>query len=185
MTRLTLVFSDTASTSAEANKATDEQAVDMAAREAGDYGTVQIWNGDRLIALLGNPRNHRLGGSVSATWQPWSARDTGATARLRQALPSPCGNNPRIAGVSVATSTRHLGLKRPPLIANRSSIGGRRTICPKLCGRRLSAWPDRPVPKLLAMPKDTIVTLDALNCQRAIAAQIVDQGGKTRGHRTT
>jgi predicted transposase YbfD/YdcC len=35
------------------------------------------------------------------------------------------------------------------------------------------------VPKLLAMLslKDTIVTTDALNCQRAIAGQIVDQGG--------
>ena len=35
------------------------------------------------------------------------------------------------------------------------------------------------VPKLLAMLalKDTIVTADALNCQRAIAAQIVEQGG--------
>src|SRR6202044_1774219 len=35
------------------------------------------------------------------------------------------------------------------------------------------------VPKLLAMLslKDTIVTVDALNCQRAIARQIVDQGG--------
>jgi predicted transposase YbfD/YdcC len=35
------------------------------------------------------------------------------------------------------------------------------------------------VPKLLAMLslKDTIVTTDALNCQRAIARQIVDQGG--------
>ena len=35
------------------------------------------------------------------------------------------------------------------------------------------------VPKLLAMLslKDTIVTVDALNCQRAIAQQIVDQGG--------
>jgi predicted transposase YbfD/YdcC len=35
------------------------------------------------------------------------------------------------------------------------------------------------VPKLLAMLslKGTIVTADALNCQRAIAAQIVDQGG--------
>jgi predicted transposase YbfD/YdcC len=35
------------------------------------------------------------------------------------------------------------------------------------------------VPKLLAMLslKDTIVTADALNCQRAIAAQIVGQGG--------
>ena len=35
------------------------------------------------------------------------------------------------------------------------------------------------VPKLLAMLslKDTIVTADALNCQRAIAQQIVDQGG--------
>jgi predicted transposase YbfD/YdcC len=35
------------------------------------------------------------------------------------------------------------------------------------------------VPKLLHMLslKDTIVTLDALNCQRAIAQQIVDQGG--------
>jgi predicted transposase YbfD/YdcC len=35
------------------------------------------------------------------------------------------------------------------------------------------------VPKLLKMLslKDTIVTVDALNCQRAIARQIVDQGG--------
>src|SRR5664279_1813439 len=35
------------------------------------------------------------------------------------------------------------------------------------------------VPKLLAMLslKGTIVTMDALNCQRAIAQQIVDQGG--------
>ena len=35
------------------------------------------------------------------------------------------------------------------------------------------------VPKLLAMLslKGTIVTADALNCQRAIAAQIVEQGG--------
>src|SRR3954470_11102187 len=35
------------------------------------------------------------------------------------------------------------------------------------------------VPKLLRMLslKDTIVTVDALNCQRAIAQQIVDQGG--------
>jgi predicted transposase YbfD/YdcC len=35
------------------------------------------------------------------------------------------------------------------------------------------------VPKLLAMLslKDTIVTVDALNCQRAIARQIIDQGG--------
>ena len=35
------------------------------------------------------------------------------------------------------------------------------------------------VPKLLAMLslKGTIVTVDALNCQRAIAQQIVDQGG--------
>jgi predicted transposase YbfD/YdcC len=35
------------------------------------------------------------------------------------------------------------------------------------------------VPKLLKMLslKDTIVTVDALNCQRAIAQQIVDQGG--------
>jgi predicted transposase YbfD/YdcC len=35
------------------------------------------------------------------------------------------------------------------------------------------------VPKLLAMLslKDTIVTVDALNCQRVIAEQIVDQGG--------
>jgi Transposase DDE domain len=35
------------------------------------------------------------------------------------------------------------------------------------------------VPKLLAMLslKGTIVTTDALNCQRAIAQQIVDQGG--------
>jgi predicted transposase YbfD/YdcC len=35
------------------------------------------------------------------------------------------------------------------------------------------------VPKLLAILslKDTIVTVDALNCQRAIARQIVDQGG--------
>src|SRR6202051_4595808 len=35
------------------------------------------------------------------------------------------------------------------------------------------------VPKLLEMLslKDTVVTVDALNCQRAIAQQIVDQGG--------
>ncbi len=35
------------------------------------------------------------------------------------------------------------------------------------------------VPKLLAMLslQDTIVSLDALNCQRAIAQQIIDQGG--------
>lgn len=35
------------------------------------------------------------------------------------------------------------------------------------------------VPKLLAMLslKGTIVTTDALNCQRAIAQQIIDQGG--------
>src|ERR1700753_2284711 len=35
------------------------------------------------------------------------------------------------------------------------------------------------VPKLLKMLslKDTIVTADALNCQRAIASQIVEQGG--------
>jgi predicted transposase YbfD/YdcC len=35
------------------------------------------------------------------------------------------------------------------------------------------------VPKLLAMLalKGTIVTMDALNCQRAIARQIIDQGG--------
>jgi len=35
------------------------------------------------------------------------------------------------------------------------------------------------VPKLLAMLrlKGTIVTADALNCRRAIAQQIVDQGG--------
>ena len=35
------------------------------------------------------------------------------------------------------------------------------------------------VPKLLEMLtlKGTIVTVDALNCQRAIAQQIVDQGG--------
>ena len=35
------------------------------------------------------------------------------------------------------------------------------------------------MPKLLAMLslKGTIVTVDALNCQRAIAQQIIDQGG--------
>jgi predicted transposase YbfD/YdcC len=37
----------------------------------------------------------------------------------------------------------------------------------------------RAVPKLLEMLslKGTIVTTDSLNCQRAIAQQIVDQGG--------
>lgn len=33
---------------------TDEQAVDMAANEPGDYRAVQIWNEDRPIALIGN-----------------------------------------------------------------------------------------------------------------------------------
>lgn len=39
------------------------------------------------------------------------------------------------------------------------------------------------VPKLLEMLtlKGTIVTADALNCQRAIAQQIVDQGGDYAG----
>jgi hypothetical protein len=36
---------------------TDEQAVDMAAKESGDYRAIQVWDGDRPIVLIGNPRN--------------------------------------------------------------------------------------------------------------------------------
>jgi hypothetical protein len=35
----------------------DERAVDIAAEETGDYRAIQIWNGDRPIAMVGNPRN--------------------------------------------------------------------------------------------------------------------------------
>ena len=34
----------------------DQQAVDRAAKESGDYRAVQVWDGDRPIALIGNPR---------------------------------------------------------------------------------------------------------------------------------
>jgi hypothetical protein len=34
---------------------TDQQAVDRAAKEPGDYRAVQVWDGDRPIALIGNP----------------------------------------------------------------------------------------------------------------------------------
>jgi hypothetical protein len=36
---------------------TDQQAVDSAAKEPGDYRAVQVWDGDRPIALVGNPRS--------------------------------------------------------------------------------------------------------------------------------
>jgi hypothetical protein len=36
---------------------TDQQAVDRAAKEPGDYRAVQVWDGDRPIALIGNPRS--------------------------------------------------------------------------------------------------------------------------------
>jgi hypothetical protein len=36
---------------------TDQQAVDRAAKEPGDYRAVQVWKGDRPIALIGNPRS--------------------------------------------------------------------------------------------------------------------------------
>ena len=36
---------------------TDQQAVDSAAKEPGDYRAVQVWDGDRPIALIGNPRS--------------------------------------------------------------------------------------------------------------------------------
>ena len=35
----------------------DEQAIDLAAQEPGDYKAIQIWDGDRPIRLIGNPRN--------------------------------------------------------------------------------------------------------------------------------
>ena len=43
----------------------------------------------------------------------------------------------------------------------------------------VSAWGCEQAPKLLKMLrlKGTIVTAEALNCQRAVAQQIVDQGG--------
>ena len=39
----------------------DERAVDIAAQEAGDYRAIQIWNGERPIAMVGNPRNRGKG----------------------------------------------------------------------------------------------------------------------------
>jgi hypothetical protein len=35
---------------------TDQQAVDRAAKEPGNYRAVQVWDGDRPVALIGNPR---------------------------------------------------------------------------------------------------------------------------------
>jgi len=39
----------------------DEQVVDMAAHETGDYRAIQVWSGDRPVALIGNPRNLQKG----------------------------------------------------------------------------------------------------------------------------
>ncbi len=36
---------------------TDQQAVENAAKESGDYRAVQVWYGDRPIALVDNPRS--------------------------------------------------------------------------------------------------------------------------------
>jgi hypothetical protein len=64
MTTFTLLFIDASENidrSRQIESPTDEQAVDMAAREPGDYRAVQIWNGDRFIALRGNPRGRAEG----------------------------------------------------------------------------------------------------------------------------
>ena len=35
----------------------DDQAIDMATRELGDYRAIQVWDGDRSVCIVGNPRN--------------------------------------------------------------------------------------------------------------------------------
>jgi hypothetical protein len=69
MTSYSFFFIDTdehIGMSAQIECLTDEQAMEVAAQEAGDYRAIQIWDGERPIAMIGNPRNRvkKLVGSV-------------------------------------------------------------------------------------------------------------------------
>ena len=60
MTIYSLLFVDTNETIAQSKRVecvSDEQAVGSAAEELGDYRAIQVWDGDRPISVIGNPRN--------------------------------------------------------------------------------------------------------------------------------
>jgi hypothetical protein len=69
MTIYNLLFIDTEkhiSRSAQIECLTDEWAIGAAALQAGDCRAVQIWDGDRPVALIANPRNPKRLGSMPA-----------------------------------------------------------------------------------------------------------------------
>jgi hypothetical protein len=76
---------------------TDKGAVDKAAQEAGDYRAIQVWKGDRLIALVSNPRSLEKA-YLHPSRRQSSAPDTGVTApqhlvkcgQRNGDLPRPC-----------------------------------------------------------------------------------------------
>ena len=58
--KYSLLFIDadeTIGTSMQIECSTDEQVTNMASQEIGSYRAIQIWDGERPVALVGNLRN--------------------------------------------------------------------------------------------------------------------------------
>jgi hypothetical protein len=63
MTNYSFLFIDTnehIGRSVQIECLTDERAMELAAQEARDCRAVQVWDGDRPIAMIGNPHNREV-----------------------------------------------------------------------------------------------------------------------------
>jgi hypothetical protein len=84
MTTYNLLFIDTyehIGRSAQIECLTDERAMEAAALEAGDHRAIQIWDGERPIAKIGNPRNRTTRETDLFQW-------SGSAAILRSRIPA-------------------------------------------------------------------------------------------------
>jgi hypothetical protein len=69
--KYSLLFIDadeTIGTSKQIECSTDEQVTNMARQEIGSYRAIQIWDGERPVCLVGDPRN---GINVNAQTPRW------------------------------------------------------------------------------------------------------------------
>src|SRR4051794_33041176 len=103
--------------------------------------------------------------------------------RSRPASPASCNVSPRACGAWWPLTARRCGARSIASRARRRCIwsmpGPLSSACCSVRRRSMASPTRSAVPKLLELLslKGCIVTADALNCQRVIAAKVVEQGG--------
>jgi hypothetical protein len=60
---------------------TDDQAIEMARREEGGHLAVQIWDGERMVCLVGNPRGPAATSALSTTSYSGAQPERGPSMR--------------------------------------------------------------------------------------------------------